>query len=1117
MNFNGHGLQKAGYCFISICLVIGLLSCEKNTPSDSLPQAVAQVIGMGAAQTGNVYQVRSGSIVQLSAKDSNGIDDPILEFDWQQMDNSGYSVTLLERARNSKAFTAPLVDTETQLRFQLTITDADGHTAQDEVTVVVNPVKDVDHFLTKPEDKEYFYLFVSAPINRVLPETIDFNINTTLLISWTDKNGNPQSLRRPYVSFSDSFILDESFVNNRTPNTVVDTRNAFFKVPIYVLDVDDVNENFQNDNRNQRLEPELLATANVELEVTLTTESSVPLTVVVANQSDSDFSAVRAQNIVSQSRNLSVNNKEMQSQKTTIINTGNNQFSAMLNLENIRQALNLESVLSANQYYDCIDPLGQAATLDDWLIHSGFKDRNGNFIENNDAVHTLYTNNYDLGFGRDMWIRKDNAGNVYSYVINYPNLQNAIEKRGAFATVVMEYSPTPTGQCGDGTFSTTDKTVKFYAYVPDEVNGGMIRSATMNFDGRGERALPGVCLACHDGLFDAQVFNQTPLNTIPASHAHLNASFMPWDLDSFLYVDANNSDVIDPDYNPIDLIVSDEVYEREAQEPSFRAQNEMVLHTFADNPDRYETSIRLIHGWYGNENALPAVGETLSNTDVSVLTNLPQDARFNGSYILPGWANEPELYHDVFSRYCRLCHVQQDEPAIDFDSYAEFIENESLVNFVYEQGLMPLSRLTMDRFWLDFDGHTSAADLLKQHLNNDLISDNDVASNTIPGLPVASIWTSGESFTIDDRIQLDASGSFFAESFSWQLTTPNNSNSVLSSDVNQGSSFQADIPGGEYMIQLTVSNESGQMNTLERSIQIVDRIPIANCFSVATDSSNSFDVPIFLENLNNDGDHGLQIEAVNDENSLTFGTLSLIGPGRYQYTLSNPLNRGVDFFRYSLRDSDGDLSESGCANVDGYGDVSPGYGVVTIDSTPSGQLSPLNVRVNDALNDRTTTSIRLSWDLPLEGSPIRYDIFRHMGGSVFQKVGETTTRSFLDTGLQSNTVYNYQVVALTATEVSTPSANSSLIRTKVSYQNNILPSVANSVVITGVGTTTCSNCHSNNVVRTRLANSNFSCLTDDGDLGDCFSTAYPTGMGGLSITSAQRILINRWRADGTPE
>jgi len=78
-----------------------------------------------------------GSVVDLvgSAEDSDG---SIASYQWQQV--SGASVTLVGATSSSASFTAPQVSTDSSLKFSLTVTDDDGASAIDEVTISITDI-----------------------------------------------------------------------------------------------------------------------------------------------------------------------------------------------------------------------------------------------------------------------------------------------------------------------------------------------------------------------------------------------------------------------------------------------------------------------------------------------------------------------------------------------------------------------------------------------------------------------------------------------------------------------------------------------------------------------------------------------------------------------------------------------------------------------------------------------------------------------------------------------------------------------------------------------------------------------------------------------------------------
>ncbi len=824
------------YLAIALSLIIltgcgGASTAKTDSPADAAPLAVAEVLG--ASTSNDIVSVRSGSDVLLTGQNSKGIDDPILQYQWEQIDTSGFSVEFYERATNAIAFKAPnlpINDTKgANLKFRLTITDADGVKASSEVNVHVKSIKDSNHFLALPSADNKVLVFITAEQDQLIVNDVAVVLNVKGIAKWQGRDGNAHETQ----------IMNERF-SGTVPAGKVEAlngnNNLSFRVSLPELNLDEINKKFKADARLARLEPEHLQDAQLLLSFELQQESGLPLSVYLADIVDDKILDIPT---VAQFKS-SLNATRVKQQKPILIGSGT---SALVDVDELRQALNLESKLSANNYYKCIDPLEKNKKFSSWLANSGFTGKQDG------DVNTKYLNNYDLGFGRDMHMRQDANGNVYSYVTNYSTLENTLHGRNEFAIVVMEYSSAPTGNCGDApnvsVADTSKKIVKFSAYIPDAKNGGYIRAESMNFDGRGEKYLPGVCTACHYGNNHTKEFNST--GAIAAVNADLDSSFMPWDLNAFLYTNASKPSLIDPAYAAFAKsagLVGGELdkYSREAQEGLFRQQNEMVLHTFTDNPKnipRFAHAITQLHGWYGGAaertkvEALNFGGDTRNLTELELqelqqqLKKLPA-GQFDGGYVPKGWrgnTSQENLYADVYERNCRMCHLFTPNIKFDFDTYDEFVNHPSLKNYVYERGLMPLSRLTMDRFWLDFKGGDSAAKKLRDHLNADSTAANDVPENLTPGAPVAIISPDVNSkaaadvqIDFDETALFDGGASLFANAFRWMLD-------ARSAGANRKFSFTPVQPGEAHTIGLQVTSVEGESPIVTRSILVADHKP----------------------------------------------------------------------------------------------------------------------------------------------------------------------------------------------------------------------------------------------------------------------------------------------------
>ncbi|MFL0811180.1 MAG: hypothetical protein K6L76_12255 [Agarilytica sp.] len=932
----------------TVLFACGGSATDTGKQSDSAPIAKAEVFG-ASTQTSDLVQVRSGKEVLLSGVNSSGVDDPLLSYEWVQIDNSGFNVELYERTRNTIAFTAPQVSLSNEegveLQFQLQVVDGDGKTATDVITVQVKPAYDADQFLLNPRVEEQYVLIVAANEGELLPSDLSFDVQLTKTAVWQDRAGNINALELGRDTYS-------GIVSEGTAPALIDRSNKYFKLPIPLLDADDINVNYQGESRSGRLEFEHVDTATLNLDYELIALGSSNITMYLARETDTGFELLDEAGIARDTNTLSINE------------------------EWLRQQVGVESRRSSNNYYDCIDPEGNAETLADWIEYAGFNGDEGI------AYHTSYVNNYDLNFGRDMYVRRDGNGNVYTYVTNYPSLENLFTGRNEFAIVVMEYSAAPTGNCGDGTFADDvigKKIVKFYSYVPDEVTGEYVRAVSMNFDGRGERFVPGVCVACHYGDTNADQFNAENLSDISASAADLDSSFIPWDLDAFLFTGGDDIDLVDPVYNPDNLaefITTN--YSREAQENSFRAQNQIVLDTFThelDNLKRFEVPIKLLHGWYGNGDLVEALDfgteeSPLSEEDAIALKaqvqTLPGNT-FDGDYVQLGWRGQEALYHDVYSRNCRLCHAQVANQTINFDTYEEFITNERVIPYIYEQGLMPLSRLTMDRFWIDFYGEDSPAEILRDHLNSDNDPNNDVPINQLPGFPVAQVTpganeslTADVSIDFDETILFDANDSLFANAYEWNI------NGSFVGDKEKYL-FQATTPGETHSLTMVAINteEALVSRTLERRIVITNNAP--NAQGIASPSVNegeSVSINVFESLCPGLSPDDASCRAVfGDIQETEVPTLSISGSVTNGNAVVSDVSNGIIEFTSTVSSAFGD-GEFSIVLEDSFGEESEVASVsVTINALDGPAIVGPDICNVDAINHTNESSYPIAFGL----------------------------------------------------------------------------------------------------------------------------------------------------------
>lgn len=322
-------------------------------------------------------------------------------------------------------------------------------------------------------------------------------------------------------------------------------------------------------------------------------------------------------------------------------------------------------------YYSKIDPGGTKTAPGDVNDFAHWKTANG--FDRPGETRTIYQNDYDLGFGRDMHMQKGGQDGLCTsciayFVTNYLSVQDAVTgflNNGVNqkATVAMEFSP----QNGSSGTAYT----KFYVFnndgLPATSPGSIANSAAL--DDFGPKFVPTLCITCHNG----NVSSMGPDGNLGT------ARFIPFDLHSFAY-DSNDAGG---------------QFARTAAgvESNFRELNRGVLsNTNASAPVRL-----LITHWYGPE------GDTN-------LLNLPfDDGAVPGLWTSPP-PDESNLYKAVVEPSCRSCHTTRDPGDTGFDiSWQSFdsLNSDSVTARIYActpagalHHIMPQAERTFARFWL---------------------------------------------------------------------------------------------------------------------------------------------------------------------------------------------------------------------------------------------------------------------------------------------------------------------------------------------------------------------------------------------------------------------------------
>ena len=110
-----------------------IVTIEAIASETIVPKAPANITPV--ANASNDYSAGGNSMVSLNGSASNDVDGTIVSYLWKQ--TSGTHVTKSDISGPVVTFIAPSVDTDTQLVFQLTVTDDDGATNIDTTTVTI--------------------------------------------------------------------------------------------------------------------------------------------------------------------------------------------------------------------------------------------------------------------------------------------------------------------------------------------------------------------------------------------------------------------------------------------------------------------------------------------------------------------------------------------------------------------------------------------------------------------------------------------------------------------------------------------------------------------------------------------------------------------------------------------------------------------------------------------------------------------------------------------------------------------------------------------------------------------------------------------------------------------
>lgn len=365
----------------------------------------------------------------------------------------------------------------------------------------------------------------------------------------------------------------------------------------------------------------------------------------------------------------------------------------------------------AQAYYAAIDPSNLVDTLD------GFKQRNGfgTTVAGATELQVIFRDVRDLGYGRRMTVRiTDSAAfttcagdnhKVAVYVGNYQvvpfagddytglNLEAAIAADSSWhvGTNAIEYDVDPT---------TCQPFTRFYTYAPDGT-----RLNTVNLDGRGQKAMPSVCINCHGGRAD-------PLSNtgLFPSGGNVHGRMQPINVDTVEFASSGS-------------------YTRAVQEEALRKINYAIYCAHSLPVSAYPTppasgvdACRPFQGKTDGStggNDYQGIEAEMMQSWYSNAINVPSTA-MSDTYLPTGWADatvdvpgrtpvqvtlaqQQSLYNNVVAPYCRVCHAlrgTENQSDIDFTSYLKFEGYADRIKaHVFDRGNMPLGLIIYNAFW----------------------------------------------------------------------------------------------------------------------------------------------------------------------------------------------------------------------------------------------------------------------------------------------------------------------------------------------------------------------------------------------------------------------------------
>lgn len=476
-------------------------------------------------------------------------------------------------------------------------------------------------------------------------------------------------------------------------------------------------------------------------------------------------------------------------------------------------SLQTDTTAYAQAYYAAVDPTNAEDTLAKWKVVNGFGTSPGPLGE----MTVVVGDTHDLGYGRRMTARQNTDGTIAVMVDNYVvssatssygtythlNVEAAAaqDKRWFIGTTAIEYRPAP------GVAPGTNCRACFAKFSFFDPAGN--RALAVNLDGRGAKAMPGICVNCHGGRDDPLTpatgsptgLPLFPLlqNTASLARGDLAAHYHELKVDSFDYSTASG-------------------YTRADEEANLKTINKIVLCSYplaaaSAYPEDACRPAALANEWQG--------GNDIYIKNAYGGNGMP-NATYSDTYVPPAWlsAGQSTLYQGVLVGYCRTCHILRGtgmQPDVDLSNYTTFATYADRIdNHVFDRGNMPLAKFVYDRFWATTSPDTLAAWL--EGLGAGYTLHDGSGALLKPGRPYAD---PGPDRVVAGPITLSAASSQFATTYSWSFVSvpAGGGGAALSSSTSATPLFTPTV-NGTYVLQLVVGNGTSFSTPKQLSIVV---------------------------------------------------------------------------------------------------------------------------------------------------------------------------------------------------------------------------------------------------------------------------------------------------------